>query len=44
MKREGTAVGFQSYEEELSRVVRQTDKIPYAYPQGVSAANLLRDS
>ena len=39
----GASVGFQSYEEELSRVLRQIDKIPQAYPQGVSAASLLRE-
>jgi hypothetical protein len=45
MRREGVGarVGFQSYEEELGRVIQQIDRIPHAYPQGVSAANLLRD-
>src|SRR5688572_28734156 len=36
-------VGYMSAEDDLSRVLHQIEQIPHDYPQGVSAANLLRD-
>jgi len=39
----GTRIGVQGFEEEIAKVISQIDLLPRSYPQGISAAALVKD-